>query len=202
MRRIVKEKTERALGVKLFLKADRCNSPKCVMIRRPFRPGIHGQDRRRPVSEYGKQLQEKQKIQIYFGLTTQQMRRLFQAGATPDEIREHLEHRLDQVVFLLGLARSTRIARQLISHGHILVNGRKTTIPSYRVALKDTIAVRPESRGSKLFEDIQTRLKAYEPPAWLSLRKEELAGACVGSSARAEAHFPFDIAVVGQFFSR
>src|SRR3990170_4306077 len=105
MRRQVKEKAERALGTKLFLKAERCNSPKCVLVRRPYRPGAHGQ-RRTMVTDYGRQLQEKQKIQIYFGLNNRQMRRLFML--TPAKIVTTLEHRLYQVVALLGFAKSSR----------------------------------------------------------------------------------------------
>ena len=197
--RHIKEKKERALGTKLFLKAERCSSPKCVMVRRPYRPGLHGQ-RRVTVTDYGRQLQEKQKIQLSFGLNNRQMRILFRRPA--DERIPALLERLDHVVFLLGLARSSRIARQFISHGHIAVNGRTVTIPSYRVSIGDTVAVRAESRGRKVFEDIAERLKQYEPPPWLKLSREELRGECVASSTTAGAPFPFDIHLVGQFFSR
>jgi small subunit ribosomal protein S4 len=129
------------------------------------------------------------------------MGRLF-ADANPEKIRRTLEHRLDQVVFALGLSRSSRIARQLISHGHILVNGRKVTVSSFSVKVGDVISIRPESRGSKLFEDIATRLKAYEPPAWLSLDKANFTGTCKAPSTSVDSTFPFDITVVGQFFAR
>ncbi|MFH1193121.1 MAG: 30S ribosomal protein S4 [Candidatus Jorgensenbacteria bacterium] len=197
--RHVKEKKERALGVKLFLKADRCNSPKCVMVRRPYRPGQHGQ-RRTNVSEYGKQLHEKQKIQIYFGLNNHQMRRLFLGSKS--RVKEILLQRLDSVVFLLGVAKSSRIARQLISHGHILVNGRKVTIPSYRVTIGNTIAVRPQSRALKIFEGFKEQQKQYTPPSWLAVEEGKLEGKCVASSAEDDTQFPFDIELVAQFYAR
>jgi len=195
----VKEKKERALGTKLFLKAERCSSPKCAMVRKPYRPGVHG-SKRHSVSEYGKQLQEKQKIQITYGLSNRQMRNLFRKFGT--SMISVLERRLDRVVFLLGFARSGRVARQLISHGHILVNSRKVTIPSYSVKIGDVISIRPESRSIKIFEDMPLRLGQFKTPEWLKADKEEFKGECVGKPHMEETSFPFDINLVGQFYSR
>ena len=200
MRRMT-EKKERALGVKLFLKPERCNSPKCVMIRRPYRPGIHGLKRRRPVSDYGRQLREKQKIQLTYGLTNRQMNNLFRESRR-ERILLILEQRLDRVVFLLGLAPSPRVARQLVSHGHIHVNGRKVTIPSYHVRVGDVIAIRPESRGAKVFEGLAPKLKQYEPPPWLALDKKEFTGKCVQNPKAEEINLAFDAHLVSQFYSR
>lgn len=196
----VKEKKERSLGVKLFLKADRCNSPKCVSVRRPQRPGQHGAKRQRNISDFGKQLQEKQKIQIYFGLSNHQMERLF--GGPREKIETSLRQRLDFVTHLLGFAKSPRIARQMVSHGHILVNGRKVTIGSFHVSKGDVVEIRPESRDSKLFEGIRERLKDADVPKWLKLDIENLKGECVASSDTEEYQFPFNINLVGQFYSR
>ncbi len=196
----IKEKKERSLGVKLFIKADRCNSPKCVTVRRPYRPGVHGQARRRQPSEYGRELREKQKLQLIYGLNNRQMTNLFD-GRAPAEIMKRLECRLDRVVFLLGLAKSPRIGRQLVSHGHVIVNGRKVTIPSFYVRVGDKIEVRPESRPSKLFEDIQLHLKQYTPPSWLKLDAPNLKGECVGEPEMGGS-LPFDINLVGQFYAR
>jgi small subunit ribosomal protein S4 len=198
--RPIKEKRERALGTKLFLKGDRCNSPKCVMVRKPYRPGQHGQ-RRTNVTEYGRQLQEKQKVQIYFGLSTRQMQKLF-SNPSPERIRQTLEHRLDQVLVALAFAKSTRIARQMISHGHIHVNGRKVTIASFSVSVGDVVSIRPESQSSKLFEGLAERLKKHEAPAWLKLDAEKFSGRCVALSTAHPGTFPFDITIVGQFFAR
>ncbi len=198
----ITEKKERSLGVKLFLKADRCNSPKCVMVRRPTRPGQHGQ-RRHNVSEYGKQLQEKQKIQFLYGLSNRQMAKLFQSSKDKEKIMQVLEHRLDRVVFLLGFTGSPRIARQLISHGHIMVNGRKVTVPSFHVKIGDVISIRPESQSLKLFEGLLLKLKKYSSPEWLKLFPDEIKGECVKHFTLGQAsQLPFDVNIVGEFYSR
>lgn len=193
------EKKERTLGTKLFLKAERCNSPKCVTVRRPYRPGLHGQ-KRHSISEFGKQLREKQRIRISYGLTNRQMQNLFKKN--PDEVIKILETRLDRVVYLLGLAASIRIARQLVSHGHITVNGRKVTIPSYRVKIGDVVAIKSESRSLRIFEDLPAKLKQYEPPEWLKLDKEKKEGRCAAMPKVGDIIFPFDVDLVVQFYSR
>ena len=198
----VKEKKERALGVRLFLKAERSNSPKAAIVRRPYRPGQHGQ-KRHNVSDYGKQLNEKQKIQITYGLTNRQMASLFKKYKEKQKIIIELEHRLDRVVYLLGFAGSVRVARQFISHGHITVGGRKVTVPSFHVKVGDVISIREESRKKKLFEELRETLKKYTPPSWLKITSiEEFKGECVGLYSSEEVAFPFDINLVGEFYSR
>lgn len=198
--RPIKEKRERRLGAKLFLKAERCNSPKCVTVRRPYRPGQHGQSRAAQLTDFGRQLQEKQKIQVFYGLNNTQLQKLF---SRPKEgIVAALTRRLDQVVYNLGFAKSPRIARQMVSHGHILVNGKKTTVPSYTVAVDDTITIRPESRASKLFEEVHLRLKQQELPVWLSMNADTLTGTCTKSVGESDIQFPFNIDLVGEFYSR
>jgi len=200
MRRI-KEKTERALGMKLFIKGDRCNSPKCAMVRHPYRPGQHGQARH-SVTDFGKQLLEKQKIQIIYGLNNHQMMAMFR-NLSKEDILTALETRLDRVVFLLGFAKSPRVGRQMVSHGHIQVNGRKVTIPSFHVKVGDVVSIRPESRSSKMFEDIQVRLKEQKGlPDWLKIKPEELKGECVAKPDVAGTQTPFDVNLVGQYYSR
>lgn len=196
----VKEKKERALGVKLFIKAERCSSSKCVMIRRPYRPGVHGQ-KRRTVSDYGRELQEKQKIQLVYGLTNRQMRKLFK-WSRKEKIFKILEKRLDRVVYLLGLARSPRVSRQIISHGHILVNDKKVTIPSYHVRIGDVIAVRPQSRDLAIFNEAPIKLKQFNPPPWLKANGQDLKGECIADPQFEDKQFPFDLNLVGQFYSR
>lgn len=201
--RKVKEKKERALDTRLFLKAERCNSHKCVMVRRPYPPGEHGQDgRRRRLSEYGRQLQEKQKIQIVYGLTNKQLGNIFREYAgQPEEIVNKLERRLDRIVYNLGIAKSPRIARQYVSHGHIWVNGRKITIPSYSVQESDEITIRPQSKSLDIFSDIDVRLKNHETPDWLEIDKDNVVGKLVGQPP-VEAIRPFDINLVGEFYTR
>jgi len=195
------EKRERALGTKLFLKAERCSSPKCALVRRPARPGVHG-GRRHTFSDYGKELQEKQKMQFTYFVTNRQLRNLFRKfEGSPEDILKTLEMRLDRVVFLLGLAASPRVARQTVSHGHILVNGRKVTIPSYCVTLGDAVTVRNESRASLMFQDIPLKSK-YTPPSWLEADPEALTGKCVSVPPVHETRFPFNVHAVGEFYSR
>ena len=199
-----KEKKERALGIKLFLKAHRCNSPKCVMIRRPHRPGLHGKARH-VLSEVGQQLQEKQKIKVSYGLRESQMGRIFQKavknpGVTGEMIIQLLERRLDNTVFRLGLAPSRSVARQLVSHGHISVNSRKVTIPSYLVKIGDQISVRPKSRESGSLKGLSEWLKNYQQPVWLKLEKDSGEGRVVALPKDLEV--PFDVNMVVDYYSK
>lgn len=153
------------------------------------------------MSDYGRQLQEKQKVQLLYGLKNNQVRLMFKKHSS-SEIFSILERRLDRVVYYLGFAGSPRVARQMISHGHILVNGRKVTIPSYGVTIGDTIAIRQESRQRKLFEGIAERLKQKETPPWLKLNHEKLEGECLAIPDATGIQLPFDISLVGEFYSR
>lgn len=200
--RNVKEKKERALGTKLFLKAERCNSPKCATIRKPGRPGAHGEKRKKAPSEYGVQLAEKQKLQIIYGLSGKQITNLFKNQSEKNTILRNLEKRLDRTVFLLGLAKSPRIARQLISHGHILVNQKKVTIPSYQVKVGDTIAIREESQKNKIFEDLENQIKQTHPPKWLKTKNIHTGEVIQEPEIERERALPFDINLVGEFYAR
>lgn len=200
-----KEKKERALGVKLFLKADRCFSSKCAMVRRPYRPGPHGKARRKALSEYGQQLAEKQKIMFSYGLRETQMRKVFKEAlakktAVNEAIVSLLERRLDNIVFRLGFAPSRISAKQYASHGHILVNRRKMTIPSYQVKKGDVISIRPESLKRLIFKDILYNIKKHEPPSWLELDKEKLEGRV--KSMPIDVDMPFDVNLVVDFYSK
>ena len=139
-------------GMKLYLKGDRCYSEKCAFTRRPYPPGQHGQGRQR-FSEFKKQLYEKQKIRYNYGLSESQLRNLFkEAQASRDPaglaLLRMLEQRLDNVVFRLGIAPTIPAARQLVVHGHILIDGHKVDRPSFRVKPGMEISVRPKSRKS------------------------------------------------------
>src|SRR3989344_1149030 len=190
-----REKKERSLGVKLFLKGERCNSPKCVTVRRPHAPGAHGKKpKRRTSSEFSQQLKEKQKIKVSYGLRESQMKRIFSKavknpGGAGVAMLQILERRLDNVVFRLGLAPSRSVARQLVGHGHILVNGRKITAPSYSVAVGNKISIRPESKNHPIFKDLALTLNKYEPPIWLNLDKEKVEGVIVGAPKDLEMLF-------------
>lgn len=199
------EKQERALGMKLFLKGERCSSPKCAMVRRPNRPGIHGSKRRRAISEYGEQLLEKQRIRVNYGLREAQLAKIVKnslkkTGAISEMIINYLERQLSNVVFRLGLASSRVIARQLINHGHFLVNGKKVTSPSYFVKAGDMISIKPSSQNLLIFKDLLIKIKKYEPPEWLSLDREKLEGKVISLPKNIE--IPFDINLVVDYYSK
>ena len=197
------EKKERAIGTKLFFKAYRCNSPKCVTLRRPHRPGLHGQARH-STSEMGAQLNEKQKIRVSYGLRENQIKKIFskaaqRTGVTGTLALQLLERRLDNAAFRLGLAPSRSVARQLVGHGHIFVNGRRVTVPSFLVRVDDVIGIRPQSKEMGLLKDVGERLKKYETPAWLTLNKESMEGKIV--SLPKDIEVPFDVALVVDYYS-
>ncbi|OGY59844.1 MAG: 30S ribosomal protein S4 [Candidatus Colwellbacteria bacterium RIFCSPLOWO2_01_FULL_48_10] len=203
MQRIL-EKRERSLGTKLSIKGNRCNSPKCALIRKPHRPGQHGM-RHSKQTEFGRQVVEKQKIRFSYGLSDRQLKAVFTRAAsgaaeTPKAVVAELESRLDNVTYRLGLADSRSISRKLVGHGHFIVNGRKVTIPSYKVRTGDIIAIRPQSADVPNFKDLKSRLKDYQVPSWLSLDKEKLEGKVI--SAPKDINVPFDIGFVVDYYLR
>src|SRR3989344_5835624 len=161
-----KEKLSRKVGENLALKAERSLSPKSAFLRKPYRPGMHGKRMRRGLSEFGTQLLEKQKVRFVYGVGEKQFKNYFvkakaAKGVTGNLLLSLLEKRLDNTVFRAGLAASRIIARQLVSHGHFLVNGKRVTIPSYEVRLDDSIAIRPKSRPKGIFTALPERIKKY-----------------------------------------
>lgn len=165
----------RRIGEKL------CSRGKCAIVRKPYPPGSHGKKRRRAITEYGRQLAEKQKIKALYGLGERQLRRyvtsaLGERQNTINSLLSELETRLDNTAFRLGLVRSPSSARQASSHGHFLVNGKRITIPSYRLQPGDVVTVRGGSRAKGLFDELNERLKKYTPPPWLELNREDLSG--------------------------
>jgi len=200
----VKEKKERALGTKLFLKGERCGSSKCALTRRSYRPGMHGK-KRKNISEYGHQLLEKQKIKYSYGLNETQIKKIFQealksSANIKDFVIKELESRLDNVAFKLGFAPSRRVARQLISHGHIAVNNKKVKVPSYKVNIGDVISIRPQSKNITNFKDLENNLKKYQPPTWLFLDKEKMEGKVLAFPQEVDGQF--DINVVVDYYAR
>lgn len=200
-----KEKKERSLGTRLFLKPYRSQSPKSAMVRRAYKPGMHGKTGRRQSSEYARQLNEKQKIKYTYGLRDAQMRRLFTVAAKSAETTGQLflvllERRLDNAVFRAGFAPSRSVARQLVGHGHIHVNGRKTKAPSFQVKVGDVISVRPESKNHALLKEIGAHLEKYEAPSWISLDAPK--GQATIKALPRDFETPFDIALVIDYYSK
>ena len=161
---------------KLFLKGTKCFTEKCPVERRAFPPGQHGQSRRTKISEYGVQLREKQKVRRMYGLMETQFRNYFekalkQTGRTGETLVKMLERRLDNVVYRLGLAPSRKAARQLVTHGHFLVNNKPVDIPSYLLKAGDTIQVRDKSKKLEILHASMKRMKDTSMLPWLSLDK-------------------------------
>ena len=196
-------------GMKLFLKGERCSSPKCVLERRSYAPGMHGRQAqyRRRVSDYGRQLREKQRVRRIYGVLERQFRRYFEMarrtrGRTGAELLCILERRLDNVVYRLGLGDSRAQARQLVSHGHFEVNGRKLNIPSALVKAGDEVRVRGSSRHNGHFLGLAEILEHRSVPEWLSLNASEMSGTVVSLPKREQIDVPVDEQLIVAYYSR
>lgn len=194
-------------GVKLYLKGERCYSPKCAMERRPYPPGQHGQKRARRPSDYAVRLREKQKLRRIYGISERQFRNLFEEasrkkGVTGSVFLGLLESRLDNVVYRLGFAVSRRQARQLVRHGHITVNGCRVDLPSYRVRPGDEIAVAEKSRNLELIRQNLEAMKGRKVGPWLSLDVEGMKGKFLRLPDREDLALPVNEQLVIEFYSR
>lgn len=201
-----KEKKERALGEHLNLKGERCQSPKCALVRKPYRPGAHGKSRRRTtLSDFGRQLNEKQKFKIIYGLDERNLRNIFEKaqktpGSSALRLLELAERRLDNVIYRLGLAKSRITGRQLVVQGHIMVNDMRVRSPGFVVKVNDIVSIRKESISKGHFQNIREYLKNYEVPVWLSLDKEKLEGKMV--SIPQESNLPVEINLLIESFNK
>ncbi len=168
----------RRAGQKLFLKGERCYSQKCEIVKRNYPPGIHGVKGKKRQSEYGMQLQEKQNAKKEYGLLEKQFRLTFEKakreqGQAGENLLKLLETRLDNAIYRLGIAANRNQARQIIGHGHIVVNDKKVNIPSFQLKSGDVIKIKPASKKSKLFSDLETKLKKTQIPGWLNFDVKE-----------------------------
>lgn len=194
-------------GEKLYLKAERCYSEKCGVDKKPYGPGQHGRGRRGKPTEYGLQLREKQKAKRIYGLLEKQFRNYFekaerQSGVTGENLLVLLERRLDNVVYRLGFGGSRKEARQLITHGHFLLNGRKVNIPSILVKVGDTIEVREKSKESPKFKEIQAQAAYKTPPEWLEMNADNLSGKVLAYPRREDIDAPIDEHLIVELYSR
>jgi small subunit ribosomal protein S4 len=165
--------------MRLFLKGDRCHSEKCAIEKRNFAPGQHGKDRKPKLVGYGLQLREKQKARRYYRLLEGQFRNLFeraarQKGVTGENLLSALERRLDNVVYRLGFGTSRAQARQLVRHGHLLVNGRRVDIPSFSVRPNDVIEIREKSKNNTTILAARDSTAHAPSPNWLELDRDNL----------------------------
>jgi small subunit ribosomal protein S4 len=171
----------RRIGEKLFLKGERCSSPKCAMVKRNYPPGFHGPKGKKRSSDYGLQLNEKQKAKKMYGLSEDQFKLTFnkvqaKGGDIGNNFLKALEMRLDNVVYRSGIGSSRTQARQLVNHGHIIVNDRKVNIPSYQVKIGQIIKVKKSCQKNKYFRDLPEKLKTLAPEqkSWLAVDTKDL----------------------------
>jgi small subunit ribosomal protein S4 len=192
-------------GAKLYLKGERCYTPKCAIERRAVPPGQHGQARRRKTSDYGLQLRAKQKARRTYGLLEQQFRRYFEmaereGGVTGLNLLRHLELRLDNVVYRLGLGSSRKQARQLVSHRHFQVNGRTVNIPAFQVKPGDEVKVR---KGDSPVIAVALDASRVRPtPSWLAFNESEKSGKILTLPEREEMEMGVEEQLIVEFYSR
>ncbi|MBI4295339.1 MAG: 30S ribosomal protein S4 [Chloroflexi bacterium] len=196
----------RRAGIKLFLKGDRCYTPKCAIEKRNSPPGPRAQRRRR-LSDRGVQLREKQKARYGYGVMEGQFRRIFaeagrQPGVTGESLVRLLEFRLDNIVYRLGFANSRKQARQLVQHGHLSLNGVKTNIPSCAVKVGDVIGWQDPSKKTEYYLRAVEEVKGKTVPNWLSLDKETMVGRVLRIPERTEVDTQFDEKSIVEFYSR
>jgi small subunit ribosomal protein S4 len=193
--------------MKLFLKGDRCFKEKCAIEKRGYPPGQHGQRRGRRTLGYGLQLREKQKVKRIYGVLERQFRLYFKEadrrkGITGENLLVMLERRLDNVAYSLGFAASRAQARQLVRHGHIQVDGKKTTIPSYQVKPGQAVAVRENSRKNELIRASVDTARGRGVPDWMELDAENFTGRMVSLPTREDIKLPIQEQLIVELYSR
>jgi len=193
-------------GEKLFLKGDRCYTEKCAVERRKYPPGQHGQGRKK-LSDYGFQLREKQKVRKTYGLLERQFRRYFydaekKKGITGEVLLQLIESRLDNIVYRMGFAPNRRRARQLINHGHILVNGKKVDLPSYAVKERDSVEVKESSRNMPEIIDSISRGEHRGIPAWVEVDGVNFKGKVLRIPSRDEIQLPVQEQLIVELYSK
>jgi small subunit ribosomal protein S4 len=195
--------------MKLFLKGERCYSPKCAFEKRNYAPGMHGKKGsfKQKESDYARQLREKQKARRIYGVQERQFRRYFRSalrvqGMTGVTLLVTLERRLDNVVYRLGLADSRAQARQLVRHGHFLLNGNNHDIPSYLVKVGDVLEVKPASRGNGYFKGILERLGQRGSPTWLEFDANRMQGRILSLPDRQSVDLPLTEQLIVEYYSR
>ncbi len=193
-------------GDKLFLKGERCYTNKCAVSRRAYAPGPHGQQRKK-TSEYGIQLREKQRARRFYGILESQFRKYFEMaankkGITGENLLQILESRIDNVVYRLGFATSRPESRQLVRHGHFLVNGKKVNIPSYLLKAGDVITVDDKFKSTGKMKSIGEIAGGKAIPKWLELDKDNFIGKIVSLPAREDVDLPIREHLIVELYSK
>jgi len=195
----------RRIGVKLFLKGEKCNSSKCPFMRRSYAPGQHG-EKRSKLSDYGRHLQEKQKLLLIYKLKDRQLRKIIREagqkkGSTEEEIVKYLERRLDNVIYKAGWALSMAQARKLVVAGHFYINGRKVNRPSYLVKKGDKIVLKERSKNLKLFKEIIfPATKEKEVPSWIKVEKDKIE--VLRLPKKSDTQLNIDFSLVIEFYKK
>jgi small subunit ribosomal protein S4 len=196
----------RRAGEKLYFKGDRCYTEKCGIERRKYPPGQHGQGRGK-LSDYGVQLMEKQKVRKPYGLAEKQFRRYFheaerRKGVTGEVLLQLLECRLDNVAYRMGFAANRRQARQFITHGHFLVNGRRVTIPSYIVKAQDSVEVKEASRSNSAIMESLDKVEHRGLPTWIEIDPSAFKGRVLHVPSREEIQLPVKEQLIVELYSK
>ncbi|WP_286904541.1 30S ribosomal protein S4 [Clostridium sp. UBA1652] len=191
-------------GAKLFLKGDRCYTDKCAFVRRSYAPGQHGASKKK-LSNYGMQLREKQKAKRIYGVLEKQFSKYYEKadkmrGITGENLLMLLEMRLDNAVFRLGYGASRTEARQLVNHGHFLVNGKKVDIASYKVSVNDVISVSEKSRGTEKFKVFAENPKTL--PKWIMSTPENFEGKIIAIPAREDIDTAINETLIVELYSK
>ena len=193
-------------GKKLYLKGERCYTGKCAVERRAYAPGQHGQSRKK-ATEYGLQLRAKQQAKRYYGIQEGQFYKYFlmaerKQGVTGENLLRICESRLDNVVYLLGWANSRAEARQLVTHGHYKVNGKKVNIPSYLIKAGDEVAIKDKSKESDKIKATVEANASRPVPAWLDLNAEALTGKVIALPTREQIMVPVEEHLIVELYSK
>lgn len=193
-------------GEKLFIKGDRCYTEKCAIERRKYPPGQHGQGFKK-LSDYGVQLREKQKVRKMYGLLEKQFRRYFHdadsgKGITGEVLLQLIERRLDTIVFRMGFAPNRRRARQLIGHGHILVNGKKVNLPSYSIKQGDLVEVKEASRDMSEIVESLSKSEHRGLPGWVEIDSAHFQGKVLHIPSRDEIQLPVQEQLIVELYSK
>lgn len=192
-------------GLKLYLKGDKCFTDKCPVTKRNFPPGQHGQGRTK-ITEYGLQLREKQKVKRFYGINEAKMLAYFDMadqskGITGETLLQLLESRMDNVVYRLGFAQSRAEARQLVTHGHFTVNGKKVDIPSYNIAQGDVIEVKGKSKSSEKMKSLVENHTGTQV-SWVDVDMEALKGTIVAEPTRDDIEIPVEEHLIVELYSK
>ena len=194
-------------GMKLFLKGERCYTEKCAIEKRNMPPGQHGRARKAKMVGYGVQLREKQKVKRIYGVLENQFRRYFETaertrGITGETLLQLLERRLDNVVYRAGFSTSRAQARQLVRHGHFLVNGRKVDVPSYSVRQGDVVSVRQSSLENAAIAHAMEEVKGRGVPEWITIDSTKLSGTIASLPTREQINLPVQEQLIVELYSK